>query len=152
MGLQPIACAREVKSFDKGPLAWQVSSLFNIWLHQLNNSNYAAQLFFSSRVPISIRVSCARMARQYGGDQVIPLALNKNVQVSISRVRWSFTQRLVGWAAEAQASPFTSRTLWSNVPSSRPRFCILKNKYFYCLLYTSPSPRDATLSRMPSSA
>ena len=25
-------------------------------------------------------------------------------------------------------------------------------KYRYCLLYTSPSPRDATLSRMPSSA
>ena len=24
--------------------------------------------------------------------------------------------------------------------------------YIYCLLYTSPSPRDATLSRMPSSA
>ena len=24
--------------------------------------------------------------------------------------------------------------------------------YDYCLLYTSPSPRDATLSRMPSSA
>ena len=24
--------------------------------------------------------------------------------------------------------------------------------YYYCLLYTSPSPRDATLSRMPSSA
>ena len=23
---------------------------------------------------------------------------------------------------------------------------------FYCLLYTSPRPRDATLSRMPSSA
>ena len=23
---------------------------------------------------------------------------------------------------------------------------------WYCLLYTSPSPRDATLSRMPSSA
>ena len=28
-----------------------------------------------------------------------------------------------------------------------------KNKqYTTCLLYTSPSPRDATLSRMPSSA
>ena len=25
-------------------------------------------------------------------------------------------------------------------------------KSIYCLLYTSPSPRDATLSRMPSSA
>ena len=25
-------------------------------------------------------------------------------------------------------------------------------EFIYCLLYTSPSPRDATLSRMPSSA
>ena len=25
-------------------------------------------------------------------------------------------------------------------------------EYYICLLYTSPSPRDATLSRMPSSA
>ena len=28
----------------------------------------------------------------------------------------------------------------------------LQKTYFTCLLYTSPSPRDATLSRMPSSA
>ena len=28
----------------------------------------------------------------------------------------------------------------------------LDMRYFNCLLYTSPSPRDATLSRMPSSA
>ena len=27
-----------------------------------------------------------------------------------------------------------------------------KNKYWDCLLYTSPSPRDGLLSRMPSSA
>ena len=30
--------------------------------------------------------------------------------------------------------------------------CFSKNKLDTCLLYTSPSPRDATLSRMPSSA
>ena len=29
---------------------------------------------------------------------------------------------------------------------------VLRTKQSYCLLYTSPSPRDATLSRMPSSA
>ena len=29
---------------------------------------------------------------------------------------------------------------------------VLRPKGFDCLLYTSPSPRDATLSRMPSSA
>ena len=28
----------------------------------------------------------------------------------------------------------------------------LSDLYQFCLLYTSPSPRDATLSRMPSSA
>ena len=28
----------------------------------------------------------------------------------------------------------------------------ISNKYFSCLLYTSPSPRDGLLSRMPSSA
>ena len=31
-------------------------------------------------------------------------------------------------------------------------FSIFLDKYNNCLLYTSPSPRDATLSRMPSSA
>ena len=31
-------------------------------------------------------------------------------------------------------------------------FDVGANQYMVCLLYTSPSPRDATLSRMPSSA
>ena len=32
------------------------------------------------------------------------------------------------------------------------RVIFLPDDYLACLLYTSPSPRDATLSRMPSSA
>ena len=32
------------------------------------------------------------------------------------------------------------------------RFIEIVGRYNPCLLYTSPSPRDATLSRMPSSA
>ena len=31
-------------------------------------------------------------------------------------------------------------------------FATIRDKLGNCLLYTSPSPRDATLSRMPSSA
>ena len=31
------------------------------------------------------------------------------------------------------------------------KICLVK-QYRYCLLYTSPSPRDTALSRMPSSA
>ena len=34
----------------------------------------------------------------------------------------------------------------------RARACYIYIRGEYCLLYTSPSPRDATLSRMPSSA
>ena len=30
--------------------------------------------------------------------------------------------------------------------------CVLKGSFVFCLLYTSPSPRDRQKSRMPSSA
>ena len=33
-----------------------------------------------------------------------------------------------------------------------PALCNRQHRFMSCLLYTSPSPRDATLSRMPSSA
>ena len=44
-----------------------------------------------------------------------------------------------------------------NANAEDPAYAIIrqaqaKRKYNSCLLYTSPSPRDATLSRMPSSA
>ena len=37
-------------------------------------------------------------------------------------------------------------------PGVIERGLLLKMRFEFCLLYTSPSPRDATLSRMPSSA
>ena len=39
-------------------------------------------------------------------------------------------------------------------PNAKPPVCKIMDmgKYKYCLLYTSPSPRDHTRSRMPSSA
>ena len=48
-------------------------------------------------------------------------------------------------------------TAWSDFAVVAPMFaktsrCIMPDLLQYCLLYTSPSPRDATLSRMPSSA
>ena len=43
---------------------------------------------------------------------------------------------------------------WTNWPvgDANPSFVIVNLDMQRCLLYTSPSPRDATLSRMPSSA
>ena len=39
-------------------------------------------------------------------------------------------------------------------PQANPPVCRLMDygRYKFCLLYTSPSPRDGLLSRMPSSA
>ena len=45
--------------------------------------------------------------------------------------------------------------LFYQVPTPNELFAVLKNSnvaYNSCLLYTSPSPRDGLLSRMPSSA
>ena len=44
--------------------------------------------------------------------------------------------------------------LWTESPlgASEVATHLAESKDWNCLLYTSPSPRDATLSRMPSSA
>ena len=54
------------------------------------------------------------------------------------------------------APPLTQASLNSieiiNLTMSPNSFFNIQIEYIFCLLYTSPSPRDATLSRMPSSA
>ena len=48
--------------------------------------------------------------------------------------------------------PFDDKTLWAFMCEGRVTALSLISQSANCLLYTSPSPRDATLSRMPSSA
>ena len=43
-------------------------------------------------------------------------------------------------------------TLFTKEPNSHLSTFSIKLRNYICLLYTSPSPRDAQLSRMPSSA
>ena len=62
----------------------------------------------------------------------------------------------VAYQSDKIGSPEQDPTLDDYVEgSSKPiNFSALKDQHieYTCLLYTSPSPRDATLSRMPSSA
>ena len=50
----------------------------------------------------------------------------------------------------AKIEPTFTRLVWSQLEKSNPEF--FKAYHMICLLYTSPSPRDRSLSRMPSSA
>ena len=60
---------------------------------------------------------------------------------------------LTSWCAtDAQAEKLKALIIdGQNNHSAWPKTTVMMKQYF-CLLYTSPSPRDATLSRMPSSA
>ena len=55
------------------------------------------------------------------------------------------TEKLIEHKTYLQALPYFDRLDYVAPMNQEHAFCI-------CLLYTSPSPRDATLSRMPSSA
>ena len=53
--------------------------------------------------------------------------------------------------AELLAKPESNATVVANLKAAAP-LTVLDRKGGCCLLYTSPSPRDRTRSRMPSSA
>ena len=65
--------------------------------------------------------------------------LDGQYEISTSNANPSLTVSYVGYVTQSQSA--SSGTL---------DFALKENTA--CLLYTSPSPRDATLSRMPSSA
>ena len=72
------------------------------------------------------------------------------------------TSRQLAQQEGIMAGISSGANLWAAAQvAARPEFkgkrivtimCSLGERYLSCLLYTSPSPRDATLSRMPSSA
>ena len=89
-----------------------------------------------------------------GAAQVIGYTqydLQSNAAID-DRVVSSLGETHAAWTMSFDVSPFEDRGTgynsfdggaWGDVPTQRLESC---------LLYTSPSPRDATLSRMPSSA
>ena len=53
---------------------------------------------------------------------------------------------------EAVAKGISQDQVYSLNSSNGERLALVKDRSLACLLYTSPSPRDGLLSRMPSSA
>ena len=68
-------------------------------------------------------------------------------------LRWGTTDATVVFDQEnPENSTLTVRLPTADIDSGVPRFDDHLKSEGFCLLYTSPSPRDRTRSRMPSSA
>ena len=72
------------------------------------------------------------------------------------RVEWFMDQGLgmfVHWSVDSQLGSVISHSMVGASDDYLSRFINdLPETFYPCLLYTSPSPRDRTRSRMPSSA
>ena len=91
-----------------------------------------------------------RIANQGDALSLDPHSLNESLQLSVDS---NVYETLVGRNKDLSLAPLLA-TSWKQTSPTVWRFELRKNVQFHdgCLLYTSPSPRDGLLSRMPSSA
>ena len=88
---------------------------------------------------------------------VVIIAINLALVADLYRPVWMFSMRLLlGLAMIVVGLLRIFVTLWKVGASEERKSAIVKSageiELLNCLLYTSPSPRDRTRSRMPSSA
>ena len=84
-----------------------------------------------------------RLARQYGRNIEVVIATNYIVAATIGVALTLSTDQIAAVEPITAILAIVGGLIW---PASFHLYA------WGCLLYTSPSPRDATLSRMPSSA
>ena len=96
---------------------------------------------------------------RYGADynmpgQLVGLILRSpHAHATIKKIDTSKAEQLPGVKAVITAKDFRNfKNLDGELQEILDNCMARKKAYYDCLLYTSPSPRDATLSRMPSSA
>ena len=98
--------------------------------------------YFPSNTTWDCKV-CGRKGNKYGFIQhLYNEVCNKNI-TGLSQL-WQLPKRVF---SEVRYNPLNGTYV---IPTFRNEK--LNNLYKFCLLYTSPSPRDRTRSRMPSSA
>ena len=100
------------------------------------------------------KIAKARFKRKFLPKISKSLISNPNIAAQICRhAEMELLWNPIGFKAGA-----TNKSMWKKLKAKKPFFSYLyeestyKNKGKICLLYTSPSPRDRTRSRMPSSA
>ena len=82
------------------------------------------------------------------------------MKLKLYHARWSLCSQMVRVALAEKGLSYESKLIklcdqYPEAENLSPEYLAINPKGIvpsFCLLYTSPSPRDATLSRMPSSA
>ena len=83
-------------------------------------------------------------------SEMIPRGLNEDI-VRVISAKKNEPEWMTEWRLKAYRHWLTmEEPEWANV--HYPKIDFQDIIYYSCLLYTSPSPRDRTRSRMPSSA
>ena len=122
-------------------------------------SGAVVDLVCSDQLSRGLRAWQAR-SRHATGERIGDCDLMRSTSASCARQRWSgnarsmtSVKRAAGTALSVVVVLFGPHKSLRNHRDTRTleQFAIL-SRTISCLLYTSPSPRDATLSRMPSSA
>ena len=94
------------------------------------------------------------VAEATNGKEAIALTLEHNPNVVLMDIRMIDGDGLTALEAIRKQSPDTAVVMLSTYdnPTYIARSLALGARDYVCLLYTSPSPRDLSTSRMPSSA
>ena len=83
---------------------------------------------------------------------LLDAAAGRKVALVDLHLRHPVVDQIFGLAKSIDISEPPEGNEWSSVRIEHPSIERASGELTICLLYTSPSPRDATLSRMPSSA
>ena len=103
-------------------------------------------------------VTIALLRVFFGAIPVLILCFYKKIKVEAFSKDWywfaiiGFINLVVPFYLISYGVKSVQSNLAAILMSTTPLSSTILGHYYTCLLYTSPSPRDATLSRMPSSA
>ena len=88
----------------------------------------------------------------YSRSETNPGALASTIAVVALAAFLLITHQQCTWPFRQAVEPVAPQPLEPKEESNDEEARVIKGSYLVCLLYTSPSPRDRTRSRMPSSA
>ena len=99
-----------------------------------------------------VHATQAQMLAQYGDNVFQGRVIEVHIGTLLADQAFTFTDWTAEMKAKASICISNNETLVKSLNLAKNRIQIMIDKGMDCLLYTSPSPRDRTRSRMPSSA